>query len=48
MANKLFKTKGEKGNDEFVEEIKNRSSNLKDEVKKMSKEEIKNEKTNEI
>ena len=29
---------------EFVEEIKNRWSNLKDGIKKMSKEEIKNEK----
>ena len=48
LADKLLKTKDAKENDELVEEIKNRWSNLKDEIKKMSKEEIKNEKPNEI
>ena len=37
-----------KKNSEFVEEIKNRWSNLKDGIKKMSKEEIKNEKPDDI
>ena len=37
-----------KKNSEFVEEIKNRWSNFKDETEKMSKEEIKNEKPNDI
>ena len=41
---KLFETKDKKKNSEFVKEIKNRCSNLKDETEKMSKEEIKNEK----
>ena len=44
----LFKTKDKKNNSELVEEIKNRWSNLKDEIKKISKEEIKTEKSNEI
>ena len=35
-------------NSEFVEEIKNRWSNFKDETEKMSKKEIKNEKPNDI
>ena len=48
LADKLLKTKDAKENDELVEEIKNRWSNLKDEIKKMSKEEIKNEKPSEI
>ena len=48
LADKLLKTKDAKENDELVEEIKNRWSNLKDEIKKMSKEEIKNEKPNDI
>ena len=48
MGNKLFQTKDKKKNSEFVEEIKNRWSNLKDETEKMSKEEIKNEKPNHI
>ena len=41
---KLFQTKDKKKNSELVEEIKNRWSNLKDEIKKMPKEETKNEK----
>ena len=48
MADKLLETKDAKENDELVEKIKNRWSNLKDEIKRMSKEEIKNEKPNEI
>ena len=48
MTTKLFKTKDKKKNSELVEEIKNRWSNLKDGVKKMSKEEIKNEKPDDI
>ena len=48
MTTKLFKTKDKKKNSELVEEIKNRWSNLKDKIKKMSKEEIKNEKPNDI
>ena len=35
-------------NSEFVEKIKHRWNNLKDEIRKMSKEEIKTEKPNEI
>ena len=45
---KLYETKDAKKNSELVEEIMNRWSNLKDEIKEMSKEEIKNEKPNEI
>ena len=41
LAKKLFETKDKKKNSEFVKEIKNRWSNLKDETEKMSKEEIK-------
>ena len=48
LAKKLFETKDKKKNSELVEEIKNRWSNLKDGVKKMSKEEIKNEKPDDI
>ena len=48
FAKKLFETKDEKKSSELVEEIKNRWSNLKDEIKKVSKEEIKNEETNDI
>ena len=48
MAKKIFETKDKKKNSELVEEIKNRWSNLKDEIKKISKEEIKTEKSNEI
>ena len=44
LAKKLFETKDKKKNSELVEEIKNRWSNLKDEIKKMPKEETKNEK----
>ena len=48
LANKLYETKGVKENKELVEGIRNRWSNLKDEIKKMSREEIKNEKPNDI
>ena len=48
LATKLFKTKDKKKNSELAEEIKNRWSKLKDDTKKMSEEEIKNEKPNQI
>ena len=48
MAKKSFETKDKKKNSDLVEEIKNRWSNLKDEIKKMSQEERKNKKTNDI
>ena len=38
LAKKLFETRDKKKNSEFVEEIKNRWSDFKDETKKMSKE----------
>ena len=37
LAKKLFETKDKKKNSELVEEIKNRWSNLKDEIKKCLK-----------
>ena len=48
MTKKLFKTKDKKKNSELVKLIRVRWSNLKDEIEKMSKPEIKNEKPNEI
>ena len=48
LANKLYKAKYVKENSEFVEEIRKRWSILKDETEKMSKEEIENEKPNDI
>ena len=48
LATKLFKTKDKKKNSELAEEIKNRWSKLKDYTKKMSEEEMKNEKPNQI
>ena len=45
---KLFQTKDKKKNSELVEEIKNRWNNLKGEIKKMPKEETKNEKPDDI
>ena len=48
LATKLFKTEDKKKNSEFIEEMKNRWSKLKDEIEKNSKEEIENEKPNEI
>ena len=46
LAKKLFETKDAKKDSEFVEEIKNRWSKLKDETEKISEEEIKNGKPN--
>ena len=48
LAKRLFKLEDANKNSEFVEEIKNRWSNLKDQIEAMSKEQIKNEKPNEI
>ena len=48
MLKKLFKIEDANKNSKFLEEIKNRYSNLKDKVKDMSKEEVKIEKPNEI
>ena len=48
LANKLYKAKDAKENIEFVEEIRKKWSILKDETEKMSKEEIENEKPNDI
>ena len=48
LAKKIFETKDKKKNSELVEQIKTRWSNLTDEIKKMSKEEIKNEKPDDI
>ena len=48
LAKQLYETKDKKKNNMLVEEIKNRWSNLKDETKKMSEEEIQNEKPNQI
>ena len=48
LAKKLFETKDKKKNSEFVEEIKNRWSSLKVKTEKMSKEEIKNKKPDDI
>ena len=45
---KLFEIKDANKNSQLVEEIKNRWSNLKDKIEEMSKEEIKNEKPDEI
>ena len=45
---KLFEIKDANKNSQLVEEIKNRWSNLKDKIEEMSKEEIQNEKPNEI
>ena len=48
LAKKLYETKHKKKNDELVELIKVRWSNLKDEIKEMSKEEIENKKPDKI
>ena len=48
LAKKLFEKKDKKKNSELVEEIKNEWSNLKDKTEKMSREEIKNEKPNDV
>ena len=48
MAKKLFKTKNKNKNNELVNVIKSGLIDLKDEIKKMSKEEIENEKPDKI
>ena len=48
LAKKSFETKDKQKYSEIVEEIKNRWSNLNHEIEKMSKEEIKNEKPDDI
>ena len=48
LGKKLFETKDKKKNNELVKLIRGRSSDLKDKTEKMSKEEIKTEKRNEI
>ena len=48
LTKKLSEIKDARENSNFVKEIKNRWSNLKDKIEEMSKEEIKNEKPNEI
>ena len=48
LGKKIFETKDEKKNNELVELIKVRWSNLKDEIKKMSKDEIENGKPDKI
>ena len=48
LANKLFETKNKKKKNEFVEEIKVRWSNLKDEIKKMLEDEKEIEKSKKI
>ena len=48
LAKKLFKIKDKKKNNELVNLIKIKLNDLKDEIKKMSKDEIENEKPDEI
>ena len=48
LAKKIFEIRDVNKNSELVEEIKNRWTNLKDKIEEMSKEEIQNEKPNEI
>ena len=48
LAKKLLGIKDANKNNKYVEKIKNRWNNLKDEIKEMSKEEIKIEKPNEM
>ena len=48
MAKKLYEAKDKKENNDLVESIKIRWSNLKDEIEKMSKGEIENEKPDKI
>ena len=48
MAKKLFKIKDKKKNDDFVEEIKNRWSNLKDKTEKTAKDKKENERIEKI
>ena len=48
LTKKLLRIKDANKNNKYVEKIKNRWNNLKDEIKEMSKEEIKIEKPNEM
>ena len=48
LAKKIYKTKDKKENDELVKLVKIIWSNLKDEIEKMSKKEIENEKPDKI
>ena len=48
LTKKLLGIKDANKNSKYVEKIKNRWNNLKDEIKEMSKEEIKIEKPNEM
>ena len=48
MAKKLFEVKDKKKNDDFVEEIKNRWSKLKDSIEKTPKDEEDNKKIEKI
>ena len=48
LTKKLSEIKDARENSKFVKDIKNRWSNLKDKIEEMSKEEVKNEKPNEI
>ena len=48
LAKKLFETKDRKKNSKFLKIIKIRWSNLNDEIKKMSKDEIENKKPGKI
>ena len=48
LAKKLFETKNKNKNNKLVEVIKNRWSDLNDEIEKMSEDEIKNEKPDKI
>ena len=48
LVKKLYKTKNKKENNGLVEKIKNRWSDLKDEIKKMSEDEKETEKPDKI
>ena len=48
LVKKLYETKDEKKNNDLVEKIKNRWSDLKDEIKKMSEDEKETEKPDKI
>ena len=48
LAKKLFEIKDKKKNNDFVEEIKNRWSELKDKIEKMSRNERENKRLDQI
>ena len=48
MAKQLYETKNERKNNELVNLIKSRLNDLKDKIKRMSKDEIENEKPDKI